>query len=120
MVKLEKLSSEEHISISKKMFYGGFAFLPFLWLVNFLYFYKTSQQPNAPKVLKQCKELCVKSSEMWFVSNLYSISIDVYFSLAGCVTWFIILTTWYSLFVSKRVAWGEGADRITVVIPKGL
>lgn len=98
MVKLEKLSSEEHISISRKMFYGGFAFLPFLWLVNFVYFYKTIQQPNAPKVLKQY----------------------VYFSLAGCVTWFIILTTWYALFVSKRVSWGEGADRITVVIPKGL
>jgi presenilin enhancer 2 len=55
MPKLEKMSSEEHVSISKKMFYGGFAFLPFLWLVNFLYFFNTSRQANAPKALKKCK-----------------------------------------------------------------
>lgn len=55
MPKLEKMSSEEHVNISKKMFYGGFAFLPLLWLVNFLYFFKTSRQVNAPKALKKCK-----------------------------------------------------------------
>lgn len=55
MPKLEMMSSEEHVNISKKMFYGGFAFLPFLWLVNFMYFFQTSRQPNAPKALKKCK-----------------------------------------------------------------
>ncbi|KAI9342168.1 gamma-secretase aspartyl protease complex, presenilin enhancer-2 subunit [Pilaira anomala] len=98
MPKLEKMSSEEHVSISKKMFYGGFAFLPFLWLVNFLYFFKTSKQPNAPPALKKY----------------------IYFSLTGCLVWFVILTSWYSLFINKRIAWGQAADRITVVIPKGL
>ena len=68
MVKLEKLSSEEHVAISKKMFYGGFAFLPFLWLVNFMYFYKTSRQPNAPHALKRCnytKLNCIMSILTW-------------------------------------------------------
>ncbi|GAA5808976.1 hypothetical protein MFLAVUS_002376 [Mucor flavus] len=27
---------------------------------------------------------------------------------------------WYGLFVNKRISWGQVADRITVVIPKGL
>ncbi|KAG2237202.1 hypothetical protein INT48_006606 [Thamnidium elegans] len=98
MPKLEKMSSEEHVSISKKMFYGGFAFLPFLWLVNFLYFFNTSRQPNAPKALKKY----------------------IYMSLVGCLIWFIILTSWYGLFVNRRISWGQVADRITVVIPKGL
>ncbi|KAI8086918.1 putative gamma-secretase subunit pen-2 [Gilbertella persicaria] len=98
MSKLEKMSSEEHINISKKMFYGGFAFLPLLWLVNFLYFFKTSRKPDAPKELKRY----------------------IYMSLGGSIVWFIILTTWYGLFVNKRVDWGISADRITVVIPKGL
>ncbi|KAK4515518.1 uncharacterized protein ATC70_010468 [Mucor velutinosus] len=98
MPKLEKMSAEEHLSISKKMFYGGFAFLPLLWLVNFMYFFSTTRQPNASKELKKY----------------------VYLSFGGCVVWFILLTTWYGLFVNKRVSWGEGADRITVVIPKGL
>jgi hypothetical protein len=39
------------------MFYGGFAFLPLLWLVNFMYFFKTSRKPTAPKELKKCKRL---------------------------------------------------------------
>ncbi|CEG82601.1 hypothetical protein RMATCC62417_16651 [Rhizopus microsporus] len=91
MPRLDKMSFEEHVSISKKMFYGGFAFLPFLWLVNFMYFYKTSQLPNAPSELKKC-----------------------------CIIWFILLTTWYAIFVNKRVAWSTDVDGITVVIPKGV
>lgn len=55
MPKLEKMSAEEHLSISKKMFYGGFAFLPLLWLVNFMYFFNTTRQPNASKELKKCE-----------------------------------------------------------------
>ncbi|KAI9487156.1 MAG: putative gamma-secretase subunit pen-2 [Benjaminiella poitrasii] len=98
MPKLEKMSSEEHINISKKMFYGGFAFLPLLWLVNFIYFFSTSRKTNAPKELKKY----------------------IYLSLLGCIIWFVVLTTWYALFVNKRIAWGQVADRITVVIPKGL
>ncbi|KAI8376756.1 gamma-secretase aspartyl protease complex, presenilin enhancer-2 subunit [Choanephora cucurbitarum] len=98
MAALEKMSSQEHIAISRKMFYGGFAFLPLLWLVNFLYFYKQTQKTDAPKELKRY----------------------IYLSLGGCVVWFVVLTTWYGLFVNKRIDWGQGADRITVVIPKGL
>ncbi|ORE06426.1 presenilin enhancer 2 [Rhizopus microsporus var. microsporus] len=98
MPRLEKMSFEEHVSISKKMFYGGFAFLPFLWLVNFMYFYKTSQLPNAPSELKKY----------------------IYLSLTGCITWFILLTTWYAIFVNKRIAWSTDVDGITVVIPKGV
>lgn len=55
MPTLDKMTSEEHINISKKMFYGGFAFLPLLWLVNFLYFFSACRQPEAPKQLKKCK-----------------------------------------------------------------
>jgi presenilin enhancer 2 len=119
MPKLEKMSSEEHINISKKMFYGGFAFLPFLWLVNFMYFFNTIRQPNAPKTLKNCK-CSMNEKKNAKTDELMLNLIDVYWSLGGCVIWFIILTTWYGLFVNKRTAWGQGADRITVVIPKGL
>lgn len=115
MAKLDKMSSEEHVSISKKMFYGGFAFLPFLWLVNFIYFYKTSRKPYAPNELKKCKKRKRKKKSLILI-----ILVDIYLSLTGCIFWFILLTTWYALFVNKRVAWGEGGDRITVVIPKGI
>ncbi|ORX62706.1 gamma-secretase subunit PEN-2-like protein [Hesseltinella vesiculosa] len=97
MPKLDKLTFDEMLVISKKMFYGGFAFLPFLWLVNFIYFFGQAHRPTAPKQLKQY----------------------VYMSLAGCVLWFIALTTWYGVYVNRRSSWGALGDTLTVVIPKG-
>lgn len=46
--------------------------------------------------------------------------IDVYLSLGCCIAWFVVLTVWYAVFVNKRVDWGAAADKITVVIPKGI
>lgn len=98
MPQVEKMTPEEHISISKKMFYGGFAFLPFLWLVNFMYFFSLCRKPDVSTEVKRY----------------------VYLSLGGCIIWFIMLTTWYIVYVTQRISWGEAADIITVIIPKGL
>ncbi|KAJ3079061.1 hypothetical protein HK102_004053, partial [Quaeritorhiza haematococci] len=38
-MRLEKAKPEEVLGIAKTYFYGGFAFLPWLWLVNFFYLY---------------------------------------------------------------------------------
>ncbi|KAH8548635.1 gamma-secretase aspartyl protease complex, presenilin enhancer-2 subunit [Umbelopsis sp. PMI_123] len=98
MPSLDKMSGSEILSIGKKMFYGGFAFLPLLWLVNVIYLWTSLKRTDVPIQLRK-----------------YLI-----YSIAGCLAWFIALTTWYALFVNKRVAWGATADRITVVIPKGV
>lgn len=119
MPKLDKMSPEEQVSISKKMFYGGLAFLPLLWLVNFVYFFRTIRQPSAPREMRKCM---YGMGTLIVISKVYlhqHYGIDVYMSLGGCLVWFIILTTWYALFVERRTQWGAGADRITVVIPKG-
>ncbi|KAI7852807.1 gamma-secretase aspartyl protease complex, presenilin enhancer-2 subunit [Circinella umbellata] len=92
------MSADELVSISKKMFYGGLAFLPFLWLINFMYLFRTSRKPSAPPALKKY----------------------VYLSMAGCVAWFVAMTTWYAVYVNKRTSWGAAGDQITVVIPKGV
>ncbi|ORZ17677.1 hypothetical protein BCR42DRAFT_349996 [Absidia repens] len=97
MPKLDKLTFDEMVGISRKMFYGGFAFLPFLWLVNVMYFFQQSRKSSAPKQLKQY----------------------VLWSLGGCIIWFLGLTIWYALFVNERSKWGALGDKITVVIPKG-
>ncbi|KAG0221176.1 hypothetical protein BGX31_010111 [Mortierella sp. GBA43] len=34
---IEKMGPDEILTISKKLFYGGFCLLPFLWLYNVLY-----------------------------------------------------------------------------------
>ncbi|CAO3598542.1 unnamed protein product [Absidia cylindrospora] len=45
------------VGISRKMFYGGFAFLPFLWLVNVMYFFQQSRKSSAPKRLNNVAAL---------------------------------------------------------------
>ena len=40
MVSLEKKSPEERLNICRKYYLGGFAFLPLLWLINAVWFYK--------------------------------------------------------------------------------
>uniref|UniRef100_A0A8C9ZML0 Gamma-secretase subunit PEN-2 n=1 Tax=Sander lucioperca TaxID=283035 RepID=A0A8C9ZML0_SANLU len=37
---LERLPNEEKLSLCRKYYLGGFAFLPFLWLVNVVWFFK--------------------------------------------------------------------------------
>jgi presenilin enhancer 2 len=124
MPSLDKLSGTEILSIGKKMFYGGFAFLPFLWLVNVIYLWPTLKRSDVPPKLRSCKTRHLDGfgnateTDNWKI-NL-PILLDLIYSICGCVTWFIISTTWYALYVNKRVAWGVTADRITVVIPKGV
>ncbi|GAB5587658.1 hypothetical protein Unana1_02558 [Umbelopsis nana] len=98
MPSLDKMSGTEILSIGKKMFYGGIAFLPFLWLVNVIYLWPTLKRSDVPTQLRS-----------------YLI-----YSLSGSILWFVVLTTWYALFVNERVVWGATADRITVVVPKGV
>uniref|UniRef100_A0AAZ3P846 Gamma-secretase subunit PEN-2 n=1 Tax=Oncorhynchus tshawytscha TaxID=74940 RepID=A0AAZ3P846_ONCTS len=37
---LERLPNEEKLTLCRKYYFGGFAFLPFLWLVNVVWFFK--------------------------------------------------------------------------------
>ncbi|RUS22959.1 gamma-secretase aspartyl protease complex, presenilin enhancer-2 subunit [Endogone sp. FLAS-F59071] len=98
MPSIDKLPPTELLWMAKRMFWGGFAFLPFLWLVNFIYLWPATKRDNAPKELKKY----------------------LYMSLIGSIVWFVILSTWFGLFVNMRIAWGAAADMITVVIPKGV
>jgi len=45
---------DEDVVVAKKMFYGGFAFLPFLWLVNGVFFRQALTRSDAPPALKYC------------------------------------------------------------------
>ena len=40
MVSLAKKPPEERLNICRKYYLGGFAFLPLLWLINAIWFYK--------------------------------------------------------------------------------
>jgi presenilin enhancer 2 len=60
MVNLAKKSPEERLNICRKYYLGGFAFLPLLWLINAIWFYKQAfkVEPYAQqRQIRTCKSL---------------------------------------------------------------
>ena len=45
---------EQHILVAKKLFYGGLAFLPWLWALNAIYFRSSLFDSTASAELKKC------------------------------------------------------------------
>ena len=64
MVSLAKKSPEERLNICRKYFLGGFAFLPLLWLINCIWFYK-----QAFKVESYPQQAQIRSCSFFFVDT---------------------------------------------------
>ncbi|KAG0290384.1 Gamma-secretase subunit pen-2 [Linnemannia gamsii] len=94
---IEKMSPDEILTSSKKLFFGGFALLPMLWVYNILY--------------------------VWPVRNRGDLSPRVrqYMLLSGIlsVLMFIVFSVWFGIFINYRLNWGVLGDTLTVVLVKG-
>lgn len=52
----DNLKPEEALGITKKMFIGGFVFLPWLWLCNAIFYREYLYgKPHIPEKVKFCK-----------------------------------------------------------------
>jgi len=95
-----KVTSEEKVDLCKKYFYVGCLFLPFIWGVNAVWFYKEAfikpQFPGQSTIRKL-----------------------VIASFLGALIWTIGLVTWMTIFTLNRAEWGAFADRISFNIPIG-
>ncbi|XP_026880307.1 gamma-secretase subunit PEN-2 isoform X1 [Electrophorus electricus] len=80
---------------------GGFAFLPFLWLVNVVWFFKEAFVKPAYTEQPQIKTYVKRSA-------------------LGLLLWVAVLTTWISIFQHFRAQWGEVADYLSFTIPLGM
>lgn len=76
----------------KRYFYAGFAFLPWLWLFNFLY---------VLPVLKRGDSSAARSIRHY-----------AFASLAFSFVFFIGLTTWFTWFLVNRVSLGPLGDQL--------
>ncbi|XP_061453071.1 gamma-secretase subunit PEN-2 [Rhineura floridana] len=97
---LERVSNEEKLSLCRKYYLGGFALLPFLWLVNVFWFFR-----EAFLVPTYTEQLQIKR----YVQR----------SAVGLLFWVIVLTTWISIFQARRAEWGELGDYLSFTIPLG-
>lgn len=91
----------------------GFVFLPFVWIVNSIWFFPDAflrPTSNEKKKFRLCKLI-----SLLFLTFL----IDVSLSLIGALIWIIGLTAWNVVYHQNRISWGFLGDRLSFNIPPG-
>ena len=97
---LRKTKDEEKLRVCRKYFYGGFALLPFLWLVNTVWFLKDAFFREEFELQKELRKYVIGSG-------------------IGTVVWTIAIATWVAMYQMNRAGWGEIGDKISFLIPLG-
>jgi len=97
---LSKVKDDVKRNLCRRYFFFGFAFLPFLWAVNAVWFYKEGFKRAPFPEQRDIKKYTVLSG-------------------LGAVIWIIGLTTWICIYQTHRAAWGQGGDDISFVLPHG-
>jgi len=96
-----RISDADGLALCRRYFYLGFAFLPFLWAINAVWFFKEAflRKPEFPEQ-NELKRIVVMSGILSVI----------------CLTGLI---TWMSIFANYRAEWGELGDRLSFNIPTG-
>lgn len=97
---LQKVPNDEKLRLCKKYFYGGFALLPFLWLVNTVWFMRDAFFKEEFEEQKEIRKYVVRSG-------------------IGTFVWTAAIIIWISFYQLNRADWGELGDRISFLIPLG-
>ena len=95
-----KVSNADKLSLCRKYFYAGLAFLPFLWAVNALWFFREAFLKPHFEEQPQLKKLVVLSG-------------------IGALVYLVGFTVWVVIFSQYREEWGELGDRLSFNIPTG-
>ncbi len=105
----DNMNEETQIRLTRKMFIGGFFFLPWLWFVNYLFFREHMNKPTTHPSVKFCN----------YFDQFLIFSIDARASLVLFFVVSAVLVIWYVVFVTQREKWDAVADQISAVIPNG-
>uniref|UniRef100_A0A914Z6L8 Gamma-secretase subunit PEN-2 n=1 Tax=Panagrolaimus superbus TaxID=310955 RepID=A0A914Z6L8_9BILA len=97
---LERIRDTEKLDLCRKYFYIGCFCLPFVWLVNFVWFFKHAYK--RPHFAQQ--ELIRKYTT---------------FSIIGCIIWTILIVAWNIVFHYYRTSYAQYADYLSFVFPIG-
>ncbi|KAI8999807.1 Presenilin enhancer-2 subunit of gamma secretase-domain-containing protein, partial [Gaertneriomyces semiglobifer] len=95
---LRNMKETEIRSLAWKYFIGGFLFLPWLWLFNFIYIYPETRR------------------HMEWSKTIRNLTLA---SLAGSLVYVVIITMWIWVYLSQRTHWGITGDRLSINISVG-
>lgn len=98
---MKRMKNEDKLELCRKYYIGGFVCLPFLWAVNAIWFFKEAFFAPAYDQQKKIKSYVIQS-------------------MVGALVWIAIITAWVVVFQIYRADWGETADRMSFIIPKGI
>ena len=95
---LDRVDEEEKLKISRRYFIIGFFLLPFVWLVNGVWFFREA-----------------------FLKGRGHPSLRRYvaYSLLGSLLWVVAVVIWTSVYQTQRRHWGAGGDYISFTLPQG-
>lgn len=97
---LKRVKNEEKLDLCRKYYLGGFFLLPFLWIVNSIWFFQEAFLKSQYDQQRQIRTYVIRS-------------------ILGSLVWIAVIVTWVVIFQLKRAEWGATADYISFIIPKG-
>ncbi|XP_065827249.1 gamma-secretase subunit PEN-2-like [Oscarella lobularis] len=96
---ISRASRDEKLQICRKYYRWGFFCLPFIWLVNFVWFFKDAFRKSNPD--KEIRKYLLRS-------------------ISGVGIWIVVWTTWIVIYQKKRASWGGFGDGLSVTVPGGV
>eukprot|EP00111_Clytia_hemisphaerica_P012004 TCONS_00035290-protein len=97
---LSKTPDAEKVRLSRIYFRGGFAFLPFLWFINTIWFFKVAFFNEQFEGQNEIKKNVIRSG-------------------IGALVWIIGIAVWVVIYRTNRASWGATGDAISFLIPLG-
>lgn len=97
---LKKVPDNQKLKLCRQYFFIGFGFLPFLWLVNTLWFLRDAFFRDNFEEQKELKKYVIRSG-------------------IGTIIWIIGIITWVTVYQLNRANWGALGDSISFLIPLG-
>ncbi|CAF5114838.1 unnamed protein product [Rotaria magnacalcarata] len=92
---------EERISTeTEEKWFRGFAFLPLLWLINFIWFFRQAFKVEPYPQQAEIRKYVIRSA-------------------IGTFIWCIIIIAWNIIFQQLRTRLGPAGDYLTFVVPRG-
>lgn len=98
---LGKMKDDQKLSLCRWYYRGGYFLLPFLWVVNAIWFFNEAFRKAAYEEQPQIRSYVIKSA-------------------IGAVVWTTVFVAWVTVFQLHRAEWGASADYMSFIIPTGI